>query len=93
MKPRLTSYYDPADPPRPSRIDEANRLIGKVASRIPLWFIYVWAVDGNPLDAVPSLLDLGGWRLVVGVLLLAWTVAPLAYVVEHMLLDLFTAEN
>jgi hypothetical protein len=86
MKPRLTSYYDPADPPRASRTDEANRLLGKAVFRAPLWFLYVWAVDGDPVNAVPSLLDLGGWRLVVGALVLVWTVAPLAYGLEHLLI-------
>lgn len=93
MKPRLTSYYDPDDPPRATRTDEANRLLGKVVFRVPLWFLYVWAVGGDPLAAVPSLIDLGGWRLAVGAVLVVWTLAPLAYGVEHLLFDTFASEN
>lgn len=93
MKARLTSYYDPDDPPRASRVDEASRLLGETVFRAPLYLLYVWAVGGTPLDAVPSLIDLGGWRLAVGLLILVWTLAPLAYGVEHLWLDLVTSEN
>ena len=87
MKARLTSYYDPDDPPRPTRSDEIDRLLGKTVGRAVVYFVYVFAVGGEPMDAFVSLIQLGGWRLAVGSVLLVWTLAPLALGVEHLLLS------
>jgi hypothetical protein len=93
MKARLTSYYDPDDPPRASRTDEADRLLGKAAARAVIYIAYVFAVGGEPMDAFFSLIELGGWRLAIGSLILLWTLAPLAFGVEHLLLSSKLAEN
>ncbi|UXF50888.1 MAG: hypothetical protein HQRvContig02_27 [Haloquadratum phage sp.] len=93
MKPRLTSYYDPDDPPRATRMDEIDRLLGKTVGRAVVYLIYVFAVGGDVMAAFVSLIALGGWRLAVGAGLLVWTLAPLAYGVEHLWFDLLTSDN
>jgi hypothetical protein len=93
MKPRLTSYYDPADPPRASRGDEANRLLGKALPRASVYFIYVYAVGGDPLHALISLIEIGGWKLAGGLVILLWAVAPLAVGLEHLLMTDDAADN
>jgi hypothetical protein len=80
----LTDYYDPNDPPRPTRQDEIDRLFGKGLGRLIMWWVFVAAIGGDPWNAALSVLGLAWWKVAIAIAMAIWVLAPILYAAEHL---------